>query len=160
MRKLAFALVACCLALVACGNDSGDGAAPEPSPSSSFPFATALLDNGDESTLVTVEVAETPEQRERGLAGRSSLEDDWGMAFVFFEERETGLHMKGVTIPLSVAYFDAQGTILEIMDMDPCASDPCETYDPGAPYMAALEVNQGSFEEWDISEGDKIHLTR
>jgi hypothetical protein len=160
MRRPALLLVACCLLLSACGDDPDTGGAAEPSPSASFPFATALLDNGDESTLVTVEVAETPEQRELGLAGRASLEDDFGMAFVFFEERETGLDMEGVTIPLSVAYFDAEGTILEIMDMEPCGSAPCETYDPGVAYMAALQVNQGSFEEWDISEGDVIHLTR
>lgn len=149
-----------CLLLGACGGDGDAEGAAEPSPAASFPFATALLDNGDESTLVTVEVAETPEQHERVLTGRASLEEDYGVAFVFFEERESGLPANDVTIPLSVAYFDAEGTILRIADLEPCDAEPCETPDPGVPYMAALAVNRGSFEEWDISEGDKIHLTR
>jgi uncharacterized membrane protein (UPF0127 family) len=147
------------LVLGACG-DGGGGAAGEPSPETSFPIATALLDNGEESTLLTVEVAETPEQHERGLMGRESLPDDRGMVFVFFEERETGFWMKDTSIPLSIAYFDADGTIVRILDMEPCEKDPCPVYDPGVPYMGALEVNQGSFAEWDISEGDSIRLTR
>jgi hypothetical protein len=159
MKRLVLLAVLCAL-LAACGGDGGSEGAAEPSPSASFPIATALLDNGDESTLVTVEVAETPEQQERGLSGRSSLPADRGMAFVFFEEREIGFWMKDTLIPLSIAYFDAEGTILEIMDMEPCEADPCELYTPGVAYMGALEVNQGSFEEWDISEGDSIHLTR
>ena len=159
MKRLV-SLVVLCVFLAACGGDGDSEGAAEPSPTASFPIATALLDNGDESTLVTVEVAETPEQQERGLSGRTSLPDDWGMAFVFFEEREIGFWMKDTLIPLSIAYFDAEGTILEILDMDPCESDPCPLHDPGVAYMGALEVNQGSFEEWDISEGDSIHLTR
>lgn len=160
MTKRAVLLLALALVTTACGSGDGNGSAAEPSPSTSFPVATALLDNGEESTLVTVEVAEASEQHELGLSGRDSLPEDWGMVFVFFEEREAGFWMKDTTIPLSIAYFDAEGTILRIMDMEPCESDPCPRYEPGEPYMGALEVNQGSFEEWDIDEGDKIRLTR
>ena len=153
-------LLVLCLLLGACGNDDDAGSVGVPSPEATFPIATALLDNGDESTLVTVEVAETAEQQGRGLSGRSSLEDDWGMVFVYFEEQETGLSLEGTTIPLSVAYFDARGTIVGIADFDPCDDAPCESGDPGAAYLGALAVNQGSFEQWDIAEGDTIHLTR
>lgn len=159
MRKAAAVLLVAVVLLPACGGDGAEGAA-EPSPATSFPVATALLDNGEESTLVTVEVAETPAQRELGLSGRTSLPEDWGMAFVFFEERETGLPAPDTKIPLSIAYFDAEGTIVRIVDIEPCESDPCETYDPGVVYMGALAVDQGAFEAWDISEGDAIHLTR
>lgn len=159
MRKL-IVLTALLVALAACSDDGDDGAAAEPSPSSSFPVATVLLDNGEESTLVTVEVAETPEQHAIGLAGRESLPEDEGMVFVFFEERELGFWMKDTTIPLSIAYFDEEGTIVRILDMEPCTKDPCPVYNPGAPYMGALEVNQGMFDEWDISEGDHLQLTR
>ncbi|HEV2756964.1 MAG TPA: DUF192 domain-containing protein [Actinomycetota bacterium] len=155
MRKAAVALVLCCLVVAACGDDGETDGAAAPSPVTSFPFATALLDNGDESTLVTVEVAETPEQHEAGLSRHTSLEEDWGMAFVFFEQRDAALPMNETTIPLSIAYFDAEGTILEIGD-----SEPREIHEPAVAYMAALAVNQGSFDEWDISEGDTIHLTR
>lgn len=147
------------LALAGCSDDGGKAQA-EPSPETSFPVATALLDNGQESTLVTVEVAETPEQHEKGLAGRDSLPEDHGMVFVFFEERDAGFWMKDTTIPLSIAFFDAEGTIVDILDMEPCTKDPCPVYMSDEPYMGALEVNQGAFEEWDISEGDHVQLTR
>ena len=160
MHKRLAALVALALTLAACSGDGDDGARSEPAPSPSFPIATVLLDNGTESTLVTVEVAETPEQHERGLTGRASLPEDEGMVFVFFEERDTGFWMKDTSIPLSVAFFDAEGTIVRILDMDPCTDDPCPVYDPGTGYMGALEVNQGAFDEWDIEEGDHLQLTR
>ncbi len=159
MGKRTLLLLLAGLALAGCGDD-GAGEARGPSPEPSFPVATALLDNGEESTLITVEVAETPEQHAQGLMGRESLPDDWGMVFVFFEEQEVGFWMKDTLIPLSIAYFDADGTIVRILDMEPCDKDPCPVYSPGAPYMGALEVNQGSFEEWGISEGDTIRLTR
>lgn len=161
MPKGAALLLSLALLLGACsGDDGAAGAGAEPSPEETFPIATALLDNGEESTLVTVEVAETPEQQERGLSGRDSLPEDEGMVFVFFEPRDTGFWMKDTTIPLSIAFFDERGTIVRILDMDPCTKDPCPVYDPGERYMGALEVNQGAFEEWGIFEGDHVQLTR
>ncbi|HYP23431.1 MAG TPA: DUF192 domain-containing protein [Actinomycetota bacterium] len=151
-RIVALALLLC---LAACSNGGGDGARAEPSPSPSFPIATVLLDNGDRSTLVIVEVAETAEQRERGLSERESLPEDEGMVFVFFEERDTGLSF-GSDIPLSVAFFDATGEIVGIVDAEECSDETCST----APYMGALAVNQGAFDEWEISEGDHLQLTR
>lgn len=156
-RRTAALALLLALALAACAGD--DGAAPEPSPSPSFPFATVLLDNGERSTLVTVEVAETPEQQERGLSEKDSLPEDEGMVFVFFEPRESGFPMGGTTIPLSIAFFDERGSIVRVLDMEPCA-DPCTVTAPGTSYMGALAVNQGSFAEWDISEGDHVQLTR
>lgn len=159
MRRTTLALVLL-LVLGACSDDGGDGGEARPSPSFSFPFATVLLDNGDESTLVTVEVAETQEQQELGLSGRGSLPEDEGMAYVFFDERDSGFSMEDTSIPLSVAFFDASGTIVRILDMDPCTEDPCPVYEPGVPYMGALQVNQGAFEEGGIDEGDHVQLTR
>jgi uncharacterized membrane protein (UPF0127 family) len=160
MHRWRALLLVATVVLGACSGDGDDGAQAEPSPSSSFPFATVLLDNGDESTLVTVEVAETREQQERGLAGKDSLPEDEGMVFVFFEPRDSGLSMKDTTIPLSAAFFDATGTIVKILDLDPCTDDGCPSYAPGEPYMGVLEVNQGAFERWGISEGDHLQLTR
>jgi uncharacterized protein len=160
MSRKAALLLSLALLLGACSGDGDDGPRAEPSPQETFPIATALLDNGEESTLVTVEVAETPEQHEKGLAGRDSLPEDEGMVFVFFEPRDSGFWMKDTTIPLSVAFFDERGTIVRILDMDPCTKDPCPVYNPGERYMGALEVNQGAFDEWGISEGDHVQLTR
>lgn len=112
-----------------------------------------------------VEKAETPEERSRGLMFRESLAPDEGMVFLFFEETASAFWMKNVKIPLSIAFFDADGTILKILDMEPCTEEPCELYDPlyddgaAVTYVGALEVNQGSFEEWGVEQGDRITVT-
>lgn len=157
MKKLI--AVAALVVLAACANDGEEGAA-EPSPTFTFPVATVLLDNGEESTLVTVEVAETPEQKARALSERDSLAEDEGVVFVFLEGREDGFETDETSIPLSIAYFDARGTVVGIVDVEPCPVGACRVDGPGAPYMGALAVNEGMFEEWAISEGDHVQLTR
>ena len=133
---------------------------PLPSPSPSFPAARALIDTGDDSVLVNLVIAENEEQHSFGLMHREEFPEDCGMAFLFFEERSGGFWMKNTRIPLSIAFFDAEGEILAILDMEPCRKDPCEVYDPGVSYNGALEVNQGMFDEWGVEEGDHINITR
>ena len=152
MRRIALTLAALMLCAVACRY--GDQETP------AFATATVLIETDDGSKLLTVEVAENAEQRQLGLMHRKSLGADRGMVFVFFTPTSGGFWMKNTLIPLSIAYFDVDGKILRIMDMDPCRRDPCETFNPGVEYMGALEVNQGAFEQWGVEEGDVINLTR
>ena len=148
------------------GGDGGDAAAAdtcsEPTApeiaGAEFAEGRSLLEGEDGSTLIDVEIAETDEQRQLGLMKRTCLDDDHGMVFIFFEEQEGGFWMKDTLIPLSIAFFDVEGKILKILDMEPCKADPCEIYDPGVAYMGALEVNKGSFEEWGIEEGDELQV--
>ncbi len=137
-----------------------DPSEPLPSPAPSFPAARALIDTGDDSVLVNLEVAENDEQHAFGLMHRESFPEDCGMAFIFFEERSGGFWMKNTLIPLSIAFFDARGRILRIMVMTPCRADPCPTYDPKVAYKGALEVNRGSFGRWGVRRGDVIRLLR
>lgn len=134
--------------------------AAEPNPTPTFGYAKVLIDTAEGSVIVDVEEAETPEQRAFGLMFRESLDDDEGMVFLFFEETQGSFYMKNTLIPLSIAFFDREGTIVDILDMEPCEADPCELYTPDAPYEGALEVNQGAFEEWGVQEGDRITITR
>lgn len=148
------------------GGDPGDPVTEEtPDPGVSFPPARVLIDTSQGSVIVDAEKAETPEQRQLGLMFRDSLGPEEGMVFLFFEETASAFWMKNVKIPLSIAFFDQDGTILKILDMEPCESDPCELYEPlhddGTPvtYFGALEVNKGKFEEWGVEEGDRITVT-
>jgi hypothetical protein len=149
----------------ACDSDAGDGVAgacPTPTApeiaAAEFAEGRAILDGDEGSTLIDIEIAETSEQHQLGLMHRSCLEDDKGMVFIFFEESTSGFYMKDTLIPLSIAFFDVEGKILKILDMEPCDSAICETYNPGVTYMGALEVNQGAFEEWGIEEGDELQV--
>lgn len=153
--------------LGACGNGS------EPSTSSASPLETAapttvvvpsptfdqrraLIDTGEDSVLIDVEIASEPEQRGYGLMNRESLPNDAGMVFLWFGPTSGSFYMKDTLIPLSIAFFDERGRILKILDMKPCTKDPCKLYDPGVVYWGALEVNQGAFESWGVGRGDRI----
>jgi uncharacterized membrane protein (UPF0127 family) len=174
-RKLA-ALVLVAAALVACSDDgSNDGAEASTSPTEdgatapagapAFTPATILIDGAKEGTvLLQGEVADTDESRGFGLTGRSSLPDDYGMAFILFEEDDCCFWMRDTLIPLSIAFFDTDGYIVHMEDMEPCpadaADDECELYGSDEPYVGALEVKQGLFEEWGVSEGDRIRIVQ
>jgi uncharacterized membrane protein (UPF0127 family) len=168
IRAAVTAAVVCILVVITgCDGDDGDPNASRPTPSVSAPsgaptfdFATAILEGEGDPVLLTVEVADTTEQHQFGLMGRESLPEDSGMAFIFFDDQTGGFWMKNTLIPLSIAYFDIDGTIVRILDMEPCKADPCKIYDPEATYRGALEVNQGAFDEWGITEGDLITIRR
>ena len=110
--------------------------------------------------MLEAQVAQTPDEREQGLMGRRSLPADQGMVFIFFERTRSGFWMKNTLIPLSIAFFNKDGEILRILDMEPCHKDPCKIYDPGVGYWGALEVNEGAFDRWNATEGDVIRVVQ
>lgn len=164
MRKLVALVVSAVVLVAACSDDEEPSsqraslASNAPSPVPTFDLATAILEGEGDPVLITVEVADTPEQHGFGLMFRESLPEDSGMAFIFFGDQTGGFWMKNTLIPLSIAFFDIDGTIVRILDMEPCKADPCKIYDPHATYRGALEVNQGAFDEWGITEGDTISI--
>ncbi len=66
--------------------------------------------------------------------------------------------MKNTLIPLQIAYIDADGVIVSILDMVPCTEDPCEVYSPGSAYRSALEVNAGALDAAGISVGWRVEV--
>lgn len=114
---------------------------------------------GNETTTIEVEIADTNERRQYGLMYRKSLGANKGMAFLWADDTEGGFWMKNTLIPLSIAFFDRDGKIVSILDMEPCEKNECKTYDPGVRYRGALEVNQGRFDHWGIAVGDRIEIS-
>ena len=121
---------------------------------------SVVIETGERTVRIAVEIADTQEERERGLMGRKTLGDDAGMLFTYENETSGGYWMKDTLIPLSIAFFGERGEILRILEMEPCRRDPCPTYDPGVWYYGALEVNAGAFERWGVREGDVIRVER
>ena len=117
-----------------------------------------LLESADATVTVNVEVADDETERRVGLMGRTSLAADAGMAFLFPEPSSWSFWMKDTLIPLSIAFWDEEGSIVAILDMQPCRDDECPTYDPGVDFVGALEVNQGFFEEHGIAIGDRVRV--
>jgi uncharacterized protein len=114
--------------------------------------------SGERTINITVQVADTPKIRDKGLMFVEKLHENEGMLFVFSGETYGGFWMKNTFIPLSIAFLDTDGKILKILDMVPCKEDVCPTYDPEISYHYALEVNIGWFEKNLIKEGDFVKL--
>jgi uncharacterized membrane protein (UPF0127 family) len=108
-----------------------------------------------EQATLNVEIADTPESMERGLMFRDALPADNGMLFVFGQPRRANFWMHNTRIPLSIAYLDANGRILELHDMFPYDETPISSY--GANVSYALEVNQGWFAKHGITPGMQIN---
>jgi uncharacterized protein len=103
-----------------------------------------------------IELANTHETRAKGLMGRTFLKEGNGMLFVYSHEQKLSFWMKNTKIPLSIAFFDKEQKLLEIIDMDVPEKEPPPIYSSKAPAMYALEVPKGWFEKEKIKVGAKF----
>jgi uncharacterized membrane protein (UPF0127 family) len=109
------------------------------------------------SKEIRVEVAKTPEERAKGLMGRTHLGENEGMLFIFEKEDYHGFWMKDTLIPLSIAFIDREGRILAVMDMEPLT---LQSHPPPKPVLYALEMKKGWFSANGIKAGDSIRFSK
>ena len=102
---------------------------------------------------LTVEVAANDEVRMQGLMHRRVLPESRGMLFVFTDIAVHAMWMMNTHIPLSVAFLDERGVIINIEDMKPHTQD---THPAAKPAQYALEVNLGWFGKRGIKPGAKV----
>ena len=102
---------------------------------------------------VQAEVAATDASRSYGLMNRASLPENHGMLFVFDSPTATCFWMKNTPLPLSIAFIDSRGAIVNIADMQPNTLD---SHCPKAPMLYALEMQQGWFHGHSIKAGAVI----
>ena len=127
----------------------------ERGPDPSLLLTLTIINSSNEMVPVRVEIADTNTEQQRGLMERTELAENAGMLFVFDQEQRLSFFMKDTLIPLSVAFIDTEGYIVDIQDMQPL--DLTQHRSP-RPAKYALEVNQGFFEERDIQVGNKVEL--
>jgi len=102
---------------------------------------------------LSAEVSYKKESRIRGLMYRSFMDKNSGMLFVFPEAVRHSVWMINTYIPLSIAFLDKNGIILNIIDMLPHTRTE-HTAASEAKY--ALEMNLGWFSAKNIKAGKKI----
>ena len=143
----------------ATANTSGGGSTGSTSTtsaSSGLSTLTILASNG-KKVGVNVEIATTTAELEKGLMNRTAMGEDHGMLFVFPVEQQLSFWMKDTLIPLSVAFIDSNGRIVDIQDMQP---QDLTNHNSVEPAKYALEVNQGFFEKRGVKAGDEVVLPR
>lgn len=111
----------------------------------------ALQLNGQ---ALIVEVASSDAQREQGLMYRRILPTNHGMLFVFAQPTQFGMWMKNTVLPLSVAFLDENGVVINIANMKPQTTDVHAT---ARPAKFAIEANLGWFKQHHIKAGIQVH---
>ena len=103
--------------------------------------------------VIRAEVADNMAARMQGLMHRKSMAQNAGMVFVFDEKAPHCMWMKNTLIPLSVAFLDDAGAIINIADMQPHSE---QSHCAARPARYALEMNKGWFAQRGIKSGAKL----
>ena len=102
---------------------------------------------------IDAQVAATPEQRMTGLMHRKEMPQHEGMLFVFERPAQQCFWMKNTLLPLSVAFVEDDGTIVNIDEMKPQTLD---SHCSAKPVRYVLEMNTGWFSKKGIKPGAKL----
>lgn len=105
------------------------------------------------SNRIIAQVAQTEDDRLKGLMSYKQLPENHGMLFIFETFQKYCFWMKNTQIPLSVAFLRNDGTITKISDMQPYSLDK---HCANEPIQYALEMNQGWFKNKKINVGSRI----
>jgi len=102
---------------------------------------------------IEAEVAATPESRQTGMMLRTIMAPQRGMLFVFSEAGNQCMWMRNTLLPLSVAFLDEKGRIINVEDMQPKTdANHCSA----KPARYALEMNLGWFRSRGLGAGFSI----
>lgn len=101
-----------------------------------------------------VALATDEASREQGLMKQKTLEKNEGMLFVFSSPQRVAFWMKDTSLPLSIAYLNATGRIVEMHDLQPF--DEHSIISSSAAIAYALEVPRGWFTQHQILPGDTV----
>jgi uncharacterized membrane protein (UPF0127 family) len=118
---------------------------------------------GRARTTIPVLIAETPEQHRQGLAGASpvDLAAHAGMLFTFPCDTRTPVSMTGMSMPLDVAFLDAEGTVVSVAELEPVPDARRADYRGHLPphaFRYALELVAGGAARFGIEPGVVIDL--
>lgn len=102
---------------------------------------------------IDAQIAQTPLQRQIGLMYRKNMPAHEGMLFVFEEPQKQCFWMKNTLLPLTAAFVDDEGVIVNTADMQPQTT---ESHCSDKPVRFVLEMNQGWFVKKKIGKGYKL----
>jgi uncharacterized membrane protein (UPF0127 family) len=147
-------------------NAAPDSAAPDETPTDvpgvvprGFGTIAALVTASDgEICELCLWLAADPASRSRGLMQVTDLGGLDGMAFLYDSPHTTSFTMRNTVMPLSIAFFGAEGGLLGAFDMEPCVAEPCPSYPTPADFLVAIEAPQGGLSDLGIDAGSTLAL--
>jgi uncharacterized membrane protein (UPF0127 family) len=101
----------------------------------------------------TIEIADSEDERQRGLMFRLDMDDDHGMLFVFEEQREVGFWMKDTPMALDLVFIGQDGVIKAVRQGEPLSE---ALITAGQPVRFVLELKAGIAASNDIERGDRV----
>ena len=110
------------------------------------------------SEELIAEIAREPVQIATGMMFRTNLAENAAMLFVFAAPAPKNFYMRNCTVPLSAAYIQPDGTIAEIVDLQP--GDERGVQSQSANLQFVLEVPQGWFLRHNVSTGPVVRTER
>lgn len=154
MRRLTFVFaIALALAPAACADPLPQPQADAP-PHVAFRSTPLMIETGTGAHALTVEVAETPAQRERGLMFRETMAADAGMIFDYHQDVQISMWMKNTILPLDMVFIRADGSVYGIaIGAVPYSLDLISS---GEPVRSVLELNAGTVDRLGIRPGDRV----
>jgi uncharacterized protein len=115
-----------------------------------------------QGTVIMAELADTVEERARGLMFRPSLEKNRGMLFTFAEPQQWSFWMKNTRISLDIIWMDGNKKIVHIERNVPTCSrtdDGCPQYQPNERALYVLELASGSADALKLDRGTTLRFT-
>ena len=109
------------------------------------------------STTISVEVADSPEERTQGLSGRARLPEGHGLLFIFQREGKWGIWMKDMKFPIDIIWMSREGNIITIA-RDVAPQTYPNAFYPAQPALYVLEVPAGFSDKNGIAEGMVVVL--
>ncbi|MFH0884192.1 MAG: DUF192 domain-containing protein [Candidatus Micrarchaeota archaeon] len=115
-----------------------------------------LVNSQGQKLDIDAEIANESATMAKGLMGRKSLGENEGMLFVFPKSGIYPFWMVNTTIPLDAIHIAENGTVVDILEMEPCGLNitKCRLYTPKAPAKYVLEVNKGYSKKNKIINGN------
>lgn len=107
---------------------------------------------------LNAELALTMNQIRTGMMFRTNMAENEAMLFVFSVPHRAGFWMKNTVLPLSAAYIDSEGRILEVHDLQPGNTNSVIAASDNVQYV--LETRQGWFERHNVRPGTVLRTER
>ena len=157
-RLLAFALALLLTATIGC---SAEDEQPGMTMGEAFTKEGTLAfvqPRGDTLRTIDIEIADTPEQRARGLMFRRSMPYSRGMLFLFPQADTTGFWMKNTAMPLDIIFVAPDSQVVSIARRTTPFSE--EQILPGGRKQFVVEVRAGFVDRFNVTDSTRIRWTR